>query len=311
MVDPNLPRPTEILWHCASHTLRLDRRPLLMGIVNVTPDSFSDHHQAKEAIIHAEHLLRDGADLLDIGGESTRPGAQSVALEEEWRRVHPVIQDLASFGVPLSIDTQKEALARAALDAGVHIVNHVSATLHGSLFTRLLSEFRCGYIAMHMKAPPAIMQHKAQYEEVVTEVRTALERLGADLCQEGFIGSAARGSAAQSPSLSSSWHTHLVYDPGIGFGKTLEQNVTLMQHLPSLARDLGRPLLLGVSRKRWLGELLQLDLEARDPATACASALFPFPAVAIQRVHNVKATREALILKSALYGLGWNFDRSP
>jgi len=274
------------MWHCGPYRLDLEQRPLIMGILNVTPDSFSDGYPGTAlALAQAERLIEDGADILDIGGESTRPGSDSITTEEELARVLPVIEALAGRQIPLSIDTQKVDVARAAVAAGAVIINHVSATLDHGAMLPLLRECDAGYVAMHMRERPKTMQHKPRYTDVMAEVVSALRRVHADLHAAGVADN------------------RLVFDPGIGFGKKLAHNLTLMGSVETLRRQLGLPLLMGLSRKSWLHHLLAADMgdnAALDAYSLVASLSLPFPAVAIHRVHNVKLLHNGFALRRAL-----------
>ena len=266
-------------------------RVRIMGVVNVTPDSFSDGGRFLEparAIEHGLQLIAEGADLLDIGGESTRPGAAPLAAEEELRRVVPVVAGLrARCRAPLSIDTQHAEVARAALDAGATIVNDVSAGRHDPRLLPLLAERGAGFVAMHMQGSPRDMQREPRYADVLAEVREFLrERIAAALA----AGVARAG---------------LWIDPGIGFGKTLEHNLALLAGTRELAL-LGQPLLVGVSRKSFVAALEQ---RAQSPASApgerlggtLAASLFAARAGAsILRAHDVAPLRQALLVDKAL-----------
>jgi dihydropteroate synthase len=264
----------------ASGVLDLAARPLVMGVLNVTPDSFSDGHATIDsALARAESLVEDGCDLLDIGGESTRPGARAITVEEECARVLPVIEALRRrFSLPLSLDTRNPGTAAAGLERGIDLLNQVNASLQPELFLPLLSRSSLGLIAMHAKAPPEHMQARATYGDVVEEVGSSLEAAG-QILANGGIGP-----------------ERVLYDPGIGFGKKLEHNLTLLRSSQSLAARLGRPLVIGLSRKSWLGDLLGIPVEERDPFTAIASLAMPFPAVAIHRVHQVRLWKQAFHL---------------
>jgi dihydropteroate synthase len=258
-----------------------------MGILNVTPDSFSDHYPEKhQALDHARQLIKDGAEIIDVGGESTRPGSDPIQESLELARVIPVIEALAAeTDVLISVDTQKPGVARAAMAAGAHIVNHVSASLDYAIMIPVIQETGAGYVAMHMRERPKTMQKNIVYGEVVSEVGIALQRVR-DACRDAHISS-----------------DRLVFDPGIGFGKTLEHNLTLMKQANTLSGRLGRPLLMGISRKSWLVKLLENDLPdmaERDAYTALASTRMPFPAVAIHRVHNVALVSRAFRLVARL-----------
>lgn len=264
----------------ASGVLDLGARPLVMGVLNVTPDSLSDGQVTlAEALARAERLVEDGCDLLDIGGESTRPGARAIPVAEECARVLPVIEAVRKrFSLPLSLDTRNPATAEAGMERGIDLLNQVNASLQPDLFLPLLSRSSLGLIAMHAKACPEQMQARAHYGDVLEEVACSLEVVGRSLATGGI-----------SPE-------RVVYDPGIGFGKKLEHNLTLLRSSQSLAERLCRPLVIGLSRKSWLGDLLGVGVEERDPLTAIASLAMPFPAVAIHRVHQVRLWKQAFHL---------------
>ena len=253
--------------------------PLVMGIVNVTPDSFFDGGQFNEtdaAIAHGVKLAEEGADILDIGGESTRPGADPVTIEEEMHRVIPVVAGLRKeTGIPISVDTQKSIVAKAALDAGAGIVNDISfGRFDDEMFSTVATE-RAGYVGMHMKGSPRDMQIDPTYSDVVDDVRAFLqERI--DLAIESGIDA-----------------DHIVVDPGIGFGKNDKHNLTLLKNLEKLVPP-GYPVQVGASRKSMMGRLLQLEPGARL-APSLAIALFSaWKGAAVIRVHDVFETRQAL-----------------
>jgi dihydropteroate synthase len=273
-------------WHLPDRILSLDRRPLLLGIVNVTPDSFSDGGRLASpdaAISHGVELVRQGADLLDVGGESTRPGSQPVPEDEELRRVLPVIRGLAQqVTVPLSVDTSKAEVARQCLAAGAHVINDITALVGDPRMIDVVRDARAGVILMHMQGTPATMQNDPHYEDVVADVGRFL--------QERLHVLTARGIAAE----------RIALDPGIGFGKTLEHNLTLLARMAEL-RNLGRPLCLGVSRKGFLGRLTGRPVDQRVIGSVAALALpVLLGAVHIVRVHDVQATREAVAVWTAL-----------
>ncbi len=260
----------------------------IMGIINVTPDSFSDggnfaSHAA--AIARADQLISDGADIIDVGGESTRPFAAPVAPEEELRRVIPVIEAIRKkHSIPISIDTTKAAVADQALKAGANIINDVSALRKDPDMLTLVRKTSGPVIIMHMQGTPADMQMKPVYTNVTKEIIDFFSERVAWLMENGIDRS------------------RLIIDPGIGFGKTLEHNLSILKHLDELA-SLGLPVLLGHSRKRFLGEITEIPLEAaRDLATAVASALCADKNISIIRVHNVAATRQALLVAAAITG---------
>lgn len=279
-------------WICGKRHIDLSLRPLIMGILNVTPDSFSDGFPTRDAALkHAESLLVQGADILDLGGESTRPGSLPVSTFEELDRVAPIIEDLRNItDRPLSIDTQKEEVAREAVRLGATIINHVSGSLDYRNMLPLLRESGAAYLGMHMRARPDTMQNHTDYRDLQGEVLADLQNI-----MHFFEGN---GISAE----------RLLFDPGIGFGKTAMQCVELLSSSSSLAEQLGRPLVMGLSRKRWLSELTGLDVSQRDGATATASALLPFPEVAIHRVHHVAAVRQSLILKGRMELKQWDWS---
>ncbi len=264
-------------------------RPLVMGIVNVTPDSFSGdghHHDPEQAIAHAQSLIRDGADLLDIGGESTRPGAGPVSIQEELDRVMPVLQGLrCNTPVPLSIDTRRPEIARAAMGAGAHMWNDVSALRTSPESLKTATDMKVPVVLMHMLGEPGTMQEKPHYEDVVDEVVTFLkERVDAAL------------AAGVKPG-------NIIVDPGIGFGKRLEDNLALIAALPRLIREIGYPLLFGASRKRFI-EMLNPDAPSDERlGGSLASVIFAAQSRAhIVRVHDVAQTVQALTVWQAIKG---------
>jgi dihydropteroate synthase len=264
---------TAEVWRCRDHRLELGRRTLVMGVVNVTPDSFSDggaYLDPGAAIAHGVRLVEEGADLLDVGGESTRPGSDPVPVDEEIARVGPVIAGLVErVRVPVSVDTRKAAVASAAFDAGAALVNDVSAGADPAMFAAA-AERGAGIILMHMKGEPKTMQDDPVYGDVVAEVATFLdERLEAAL-SEGFD------------------REHVAVDPGIGFGKTLEHNLELLRNLAAL-RGLGAPLLVGPSRKRFIGTLTDTEADDRVEGTAGAVAWCAANGADVVRVHDVRA----------------------
>ena len=257
--------------------------PRVMGIVNVTPDSFSDggkFNRSDKAIAHAMQLVEEGADILDIGGESTRPGATPVPLEEELKRVLPVIKALAQAGVPLSIDTYKPEVMRAAIDSGVDMVNDVRA-LQAPNAMEIVAKSHVGVCLMHMQGLPQNMQVDPQYADVVLEVMEFL---------------AARLQSAEAAGIS---RNRLLLDPGFGFGKRTAHNLTLLNHLSSL-QSLGIPLLVGLSRKSVLGQVAGLDVDERLHASIAASVLSAIKGANIVRVHDVKPTVDALKVVAAV-----------
>ncbi|MFY2764213.1 dihydropteroate synthase [Arenimonas sp. MALMAid1274] len=271
---------------CAGRVLRLDR-PRVMGIVNVTPDSFSDggaHADVDAAVAHGLRLVAEGADLLDIGGESTRPGATPVSPEEERRRVLPVVERLArETGVPVSVDTSDPELMRAAVAAGAGVINDVRALRRDGALDAAAS-LGVPVVLMHMPAEPGGMQDDPRYDDVVAEVHRFLaERLFA--CEMAGIAK-----------------KNLVVDPGFGFGKTLDHNLLLLRQLSRFA-DLGVPVLAGLSRKRSLGDLTGRPVHERVHASVAAAVLAAEYGARLIRVHDVAATVDALKIWAAVAAL--------
>ena len=257
--------------------------PRVMGIVNVTPDSFSDggkFNTTDKAVAHAMELVAQGADILDIGGESTRPGATPVPLEEELSRVIPVIKALVQAGVPLSIDTYKPEVMRAAIDAGADIVNDVCALREPNAL-EIVAASKVGVCLMHMQGRPQTMQADPQYQDVVKEVTDFL---------------AARLKASEQAGIA---RERIVLDPGFGFGKRTSHNLTLLNHLSSL-QSLGLPLLIGLSRKSVLGQVVGSAVDERIHASIAASVVSVMRGANIVRVHDVKPTVDALKIVSAV-----------
>ena len=280
-----------MIWRACNFEFRFPRPTLVMGIVNVTPDSFSDGGRflaADAAVKHALALIAEGADLIDIGGESTRPNAAPVDEAEELRRVLPVLEALAPVvKIPLSIDTQKPGVARAALRAGASVVNDIAANRADdtTAMWRIVADAGAGYVAMHMQGTPPTMQRAPVYADVVGDVR-------------GFF--AERLPRFRAAGIS---EENVVLDVGIGFGKTPRHNLELLAALPGF-RSFARPLLLGVSRKSFLGKLLGAEVEQRLPAAlACASHAVA-AGVQIIRAHDVLATVQAVRMTEAIHQCG-------
>lgn len=271
--------------HAGAYRLSLET-PLIMGIVNTTPDSFSDGgacFDAGAAIAHALKLAEDGAAILDVGGESTRPGAQPVPLAEELRRVLPVVEALAGQGLPVSVDTRKPEVMRAALALGAVMINDVSALqVPGAL--QAVADSDAAVCLMHMQGEPRSMQLSPRYADVVSEVRDFLVQR-VRLCTEAGIA-----------------HERIVVDPGFGFGKSFEHNLALLGGLGQL-RGAGSAVLVGLSRKTMLGALTGRDVQARDYAGVAAHLAAVDRGARILRVHNVAAMRDALAVWNAIRGV--------
>lgn len=249
-----------------------------MGVLNLTPDSFSErglHYEADAALRRAEQIASEGADLIDVGAESTRPGASPVDVEEEWRRLEPVLWALEkNFSLPISIDTRHAAIAKQALDQGVEIVNDVSNASSPQLLAAV-AEAGCGYVTMHSRGDPQSMTSLANYRDLLAEVRQELEA--------GLKRALAAGISEE----------RIVIDPGFGFAKSPEHNWELLSRLRELA-SLSRPLLVGLSRKRMLRECVGEESEALTTASALVAGIAAEHGARILRVHDVAATRAAL-----------------
>ncbi|ANJ52629.1 dihydropteroate synthase [Neisseria gonorrhoeae] len=275
------------VWRAGRFEIGLDK-PKIMGIVNLTPDSFSDggaySQNAQTALAHAERLLKEGADILDIGGESTRSGADFVPPEEEWARVEPVLAEAAGWGVPVSLDTRRTVVMEKALAlGGIDIINDVAALTDEGAVELLARQADTGICLMHMRGLPETMQDNPKYQDVVGEVARYL-KTRSETC-------VAAGIAPQ----------RITLDPGFGFGKNLQHNIALMRHLPELMAETGLPLLIGVSRKRMIGELTgEADAAARVHGSVAAALASVARGAQIVRVHDVKATADALKVWEAL-----------
>ncbi len=277
-----------MIWQCRQQLWDLSHRPLVMGILNVTPDSFSDggeYEDPSRAVERAMTMVHEGADIVDIGGESTRPGAPEVSQQEEMKRVIPVLERLVSAGCSaLSVDTRKVEVARAAVECGASIINDVEASRSDLAMWQLVAESGVGYVAMHMQGQPRTMQHAPNYSEVVSEVYAffterldAMHRLGIKKQQ-------------------------VVLDVGIGFGKDLSHNLELLRSIECFGK-LERPIMLGVSRKSLFKALLGVEEPSRRLPAGLATALWAVnQGVKIIRTHDVAETVQALAMWEALQG---------
>ncbi len=269
-------------WQAGRFTLQL-HRPLVMGIVNVTPDSFSDGGQHADAVLalrHAQTLVEQGADILDIGGESSRPGSPRLSHAQEWARIAPVLQETVRWNVPVSVDTYQPETMRRALDLGADIINDIHALQRpGAL--EVVAASKAGVCLMHMQGDPASMQQAPHYADVLGEVRE-------------FLWS--RVAAAESMGIDRS---RIALDPGFGFGKTLEHNLSLAKGLPALAQS-GYPLLVGLSRKSMIGALTGRDVGDRLPGSLAAVLACVAAGAQIVRVHDVGPTCDAIKVWSAM-----------
>jgi len=274
-----------MIFRARQFTFEFPRPALVMGIVNVTPDSFADgghFFDASKAFVHALKLVALGADILDVGGESTRPGAESVSEAEELRRVIPVIEQLAKrTRVPVSIDTAKPAVAKAALAAGASLVNDIAANRTDETMWRIVADAGAGYICMHMQGTPQTMQSELHYDDVVREVGEFFEERLARLASCGVTAE------------------HVALDPGIGFGKTVAHNLQLLGAIGGFTRYL-RPLVLGVSRKSFIGKIVGADVTQRLPGSLACATMAVAAGVQIIRAHDVAETVQAVRVTEAI-----------
>ena len=266
-------------WQLRDRTLEITR-PLVMGIVNVTPDSFSDGGRflaAEAAVSHALEQVHDGADLLDVGGESTRPNSQPVPLDEELRRVLPVIRELVrQTDIPISVDTSKAEVARQCLTAGASIINDVTALTGDPQMPAVVKEFQAGAAALHMRGTPQTMQINPHYDDVIAEIHQYLETRLRDLVEFGLS------------------REQLVIDPGIGFGQTHEHSFAILKELNRF-KSIGRPLCLGVSRKGFIGKITGRPVTERQAGSVAVACLtMAHGAAQIFRVHDVAAHADAV-----------------
>jgi len=282
-----------VIWRAGAFSLGLKARPLVMGIVNATPDSFSGDGVLKlyrnekiPGLAYALKLARDGADILDVGGESSRPGARVLTAGEEAHRVIPLITALVRrVKVPVSVDTYKPLVARQALEAGASIVNVIKGPCAPARIFEDAARFKAGLILMHMRGTPRTMQARTKYRDVVLDVKAEL-RKALENCRKCGIKK-----------------ERIVVDPGIGFAKTVEQNLVLLQRLEEFS-SLGYPVLVGTSRKSFIGRILGLDVDERLMGTAATVALAVASGAAIVRVHDVKAMKQVVLMAHAVVNGG-------
>ena len=272
--------------NCRGKSLTLGLHTHVMGILNVTPDSFSDggcYLDVEQAVAHAELMVSDGATLIDIGGESSRPGASPVSISEELARILPVIRAIVdTVDVLLSVDTYKAEVARHALEAGAHLINDITA-LHGdTAMAAVVSEMEAGLILMHMKGTPRTMQQAPQYDDVVSEI--------CDSLQKSIEAAESQGITPE----------RIIIDPGIGFGKTIEHNLEILKRLTEF-RGLRKPVLVGTSRKSFIGNILDLPVTERIEGTTATVCWAIAHGADIVRVHDVKANVRAARMTDALY----------
>ena len=272
--------------NCRGKSLTLGLHTHVMGILNVTPDSFSDggcYLDVEQAVTHAELMVSEGATLIDIGGESSRPGASPVSTNEELARILPVIRAIAdTVDVLLSVDTYKAEVARRALEAGAHLINDITALRGDTTMAAVVSEMEAGLILMHMKGTPRTMQHAPEYHDVIREICDSLQK---------------SIEIAESQGITSD---RIIIDPGIGFGKTTEHNLEILKRLSEFRR-LHKPLLIGTSRKSFIGNILNLPVTERVEGTTATVCWAIAHGADIVRVHDVKANVRAAQITDALY----------
>ncbi len=274
-----------LTWRCRDRVVEFGQRTVVMGVLNVTPDSFSDggrYLDREKAVAHAVEMVSAGADIIDIGGESSRPGAARISAKEEMDRILPVVAEtVRQVSALVSVDTTKAEVARKALEAGAHIVNDISALRWDAEMPEVVRESGAGTVLMHMQGTPETMQQAPRYDDVVTEVRGFL--------QERITFCGRNGIAFE----------NIAIDPGIGFGKELEHNLDLLRQLHLLA-ELGRPVIVGVSRKSLLGLLTGRPVDQRLAGSLAAASYAVMHGAHILRVHDVAETRDALRVIEAL-----------
>jgi dihydropteroate synthase len=273
-------------WRCGHFLFDFSKRkrPLVMGILNATPDSFSDggkYRIASDAIAQAELMITNGVDLIDIGGESTRPGAEPVSLQEELDRVLPVIESLKNCGVPLSIDTYKAETMRQALHTGANCVNDIWALRQEGAIDAVLESSNCGVVLMHMQRDPQTMQFDPEYVDVISEVSQFLKERATLLVNSGIN------------------QDRIAIDPGFGFGKSLEHNINMLAHFESFT-SVRFPVLAGISRKSMLGKITGKETNDRVASSIAAAIMAADRGAQIIRVHDVPETVDALKLWEAL-----------
>ncbi len=277
---------SQLILRCGKYILNFAERTHIMGILNITPDSFSDGGEFidhKRALTHAHQMVEEGVDIIDVGGESTRPGAKPVSLEEELKRVIPLIEKLASqVEVPISIDTTKAGVAKEALKAGAVMINDISALRFDPEMAPLAAEYGTPVVLMHMKGFPQTMQQHVTYDSLMPEIFSFLKE---------------RIAYAESAGIDSA---KIIVDPGIGFGKSVpDGNLEIIKHL-SLLKNLGKPILVGPSRKAFIGSVLELGVEEREEGTAAAVALAVSHGAHMVRVHDIKKMKRVVKMVDAI-----------
>lgn len=283
-----------MVWELRDRTLTIDKKTLVMGVINLTPDSFSDGglYQARtKAVERARAMVNEGADIIDLGAESTRPGSESISVDEECARLLPALKTIRDeLDVPISVDTYKSRVAAEALTLGADIINDITGFHFDPKLPRTIAEFHAGCVLMHIKGTPKDMQHDPRYEDLWTEI--------IDYLQSSLHRAAEAGIKPES----------IVLDPGIGFGKRLEDNYTIIKELDRLT-VFGRPVLVGPSRKSFIGLALNLPVDDRLEGSLAAAVLAIANGADILRVHDIRATRRAATLTDAILRTEFQPDR--
>lgn len=280
---PQVKRPNALKW--LDHNLNLDSKTSIMGILNVTPDSFFDgglHYRTNDAVKHGLEMVNEGADIIDVGGESTRPFSDPLPLEEELRRVIPVIKALSQeIDIPISVDTYKSEVARQALEAGAKMVNDISALRFDPAMGPLVAEAGVPIVLMHMKGTPKNMQANPSYKDVLGEIIGFLSKTIKKAVEIGIR------------------RDLIIIDPGIGFGKSLDNNLKIIKELHRFS-SVGHPILVGTSSKSFIGHVLDLPVESRETGTMATIAAAVMNGANIVRAHNVKAAKETVTIIDAI-----------
>ena len=273
------------MFLCRQYRLNLKKRTHIMGILNITPDSFYKESRVisvNTALKRADKMIREGADILDIGGESSRPGSNPVSEEEELKRILPVINALIKkFDIPVSVDTYKSAVARVVLEEGVSIINDICGLRFDPNMAKTIASANAGVIIMHISGKPKTMQKNPSYKSLMREITASLKR-----SIKQAVSSDIKGSS-------------IIVDPGIGFGKNFSHNITILKKLKQLQK-LKKPILLGLSRKSFIGKILDLPVEERLEGSIAASVLGIINGAQILRTHDVKETKRALVVADAI-----------
>ena len=276
---------SNFILKCGKYTIDLNNKPALMGVLNVTPDSFSDgglYNTHQKAINRVDEMIAQGADIIDIGGESTRPGAEPVSEKEESARVIPVIKEIVrKFNIPISIDTRKTEVAKKALDAGAHIVNNVEGLKNNEILGKIVARYDVPIILMHMRGNPKTMQKDIKYRSVISDIIEELKN-SITLARDAGIR-----------------EDNILIDPGIGFGKTTNDNLKIINRINEF-KILGKPVVLGPSRKSFIGNVLNLDVKERLEGTLATVAYAVLKDVNIIRVHDVIQTRRVIDMIKAI-----------